>query len=171
MLQLLINPDTNERVQASVKGAEDLRERGWLDASPRNTAPTTKDPGRSGIIVQNLRVSDYNAASVDRIHKFLQSGDSEYAAGVLVYEQDHQNRPVIVTLAQSRLRELADAEPPVVAEDLDDEDDDAEPLERPAKQAGLEKWAAYARSVGVNPAEHDTKDDLIKAVDAAQRQG
>jgi hypothetical protein len=39
--------------------------------------------------------------------------------------------------------------------------------EQPAKSASRDEWNAYAQSVGVNPDEYGTKDELIEAVEAA----
>jgi hypothetical protein len=159
MRQLLINPETNQRVQASIAGAEALREKGWQDASSGN-APSVKDFGSSGIIVQNLRASDYESASIERIHRFLQSGNEEYARGVLAYERSHQDRPVVVSLATGRLKEL-DAEL--------SEDAPADGSERPAKSASREDWDQYAESIGVDPEKFSSKQDLIDAVDEAEQ--
>lgn len=160
MQQYLINPDTNERVWASEKHGKILRDQGWVDARPSNAPPV--DHGPIGIIVQNLRVSDYNEASTDRIYRFLQSGDREYAQGVLDYERSHQDRGIVIQLAQARLAELG---PAPASNDSDDADD----AERPAKNASREDWNAYAESLGLAPEDYSSKDDVIAAVDEAEQ--
>lgn len=48
-------------------------------------------------------------------------------------------------------------------EDGDEEEDDAS--ERPAGNASLEKWAAYAEAQGVTVTEDMKRDDIVAAVD------
>lgn len=50
----------------------------------------------------------------------------------------------------------------------DDEDGDAAPS-RPAKNAGKDKWAAYAQSIGVDlTGVDDNKDAVVTAVEAKE---
>ena len=186
-MPLLIDPDTNERVHATRKGAQILRERGYEDARPTGVVGGPAGvPIAEGIIVDNLRAVDWDAASPRRIAKFLASGGRRYAQAVLEYEQAHQDRQRVVELIRARLNELP-AEPDfagVVIPDTDPvtaasgtevsaetaEDPEADQPKRPAKQAGREKWDAYAQALGLDPENYSSKDDLIAAVDEAEQE-
>lgn len=50
---------------------------------------------------------------------------------------------------------------------LDDDEDDVEPSdEPPAKSATRGEWDEYAASIGIDPEQYSSKDDLIAAVEA-----
>lgn len=94
-------------------------------------------------IVQNLRIEDYESASIDRIYAFLQSGDYEYVSGVLAYERAHLNRPAVTALADSRLATLApDAAEPITRGDLQAAVSGGPLASRPAAST-LPTWATY----------------------------
>jgi hypothetical protein len=154
MQQFLIHPTTHDRVRASEANAKILRRQGWVNARPaRDNTPT--DPGRTGIIVQGLRATDYDAAPTERIAAFLQSGNLEYAEGVLDYETDHRNRPHVLRLINARIDQLVDR----LVDELDQDE-----LERPAPTASRGDWNAYATTLGLDAESYNSKDDLIKAV-------
>lgn len=157
----LMNPETGEIVRASRKGADILRdEQGYVDAEPSAVVGGPAGvPAAETIIVDNLRASDWNAASAERLHRFVQSGGRRYAEAVREYEKTHQDRGHVLAIIDARLNELPADEVP---------SDDDEPSDRPAKSASREDWNAYAETLGLDPDDYSSKDDLIDAVDEAE---
>lgn len=163
-MPLLINPETGERVHASHKGAEILRdEQGFVDAEPSTAIGGPLGiPQPTGIIVDNLREVDWNGANIRRIRSFLESGDRAYAEAVLAYEREHRQRDAVIELIGARLDELPESQA--------EHEPDGDALERPAKGASREDWDAYAESIDLDPSEFSSKQDLIDAVDGAEQE-
>jgi hypothetical protein len=177
-MPLLIHPETGERVDASPEGAKVLREEGYTDAEAGPSASPVGVPQARRLIVDSLDADEYDAASPDRIGKFLASGWRTYAEKVLEYERSHQNRNQVVAMIEARLEALPDPDSdhpeaqgqPVVASGRHVDAVVGVPsTDRPAKSASREDWNAYAQSLGIDPEEHSSKDDLIEAVDEKER--
>lgn len=81
----------------------------------------------------------------------------------------HPNADVLVDVTDERARFLVDERGYVdlTGEIVAEEKAEDAPSEAPNKSAKRDEWDAYARSQGIDPDEHKTKDDLIAAVEAA----